>query len=172
MAPPIPRSSGDHPPWLIRRPSRIVAAVIVAVVAYLATGRLLAHGEYTFGADPFAYTTEQVYWANHAWLYDLGLYRLYLLAGGTGLVIAKALLIAVLAWLQIAGYRAADNLFRRKSVGSIVLGQAASWGLLIGSALVALRDDWSGLAWFPPGAILAFGFAGAISWVLLIEINR
>jgi hypothetical protein len=75
--------------------------------SHLAAGRLLAQGEYTFGTDPFAYTTEQVYWANHAWLYDLGLYGLFLLAGGTGLVIAKAMLIAVLAWLLI-GVRRRD----------------------------------------------------------------
>jgi hypothetical protein len=78
----------------------------------------------------------------------------------------------ILAWLQISSYRAADKPFRNKSLGSFVLGQAASWTLLIGSALVTLRDDRTGLLWYPPGVILAFAFAGAISWVLLIEINR
>jgi hypothetical protein len=79
--------------------------------------------------------------------------------------------ILVLAGLQIVGYRAAEQ-FLRRSLVSIILGQAASWALLVGSILVTLRDDWSGLAWFPPGAILVFAFAGVISWVLLIEINR
>src|SRR5437868_4775521 len=37
---------------------------------HLATGRLVAQGEYTIGVDPFAYTTTGQYWANHAWLYD------------------------------------------------------------------------------------------------------
>src|SRR5438067_13778945 len=32
---------------------------------HLAAGRLLAQGQYEFGKDPFAYTTENVYWANH-----------------------------------------------------------------------------------------------------------
>src|SRR5262249_16590607 len=45
-----------------------------ALWLHLATGRLLARGEYVFGADPFAYTTKGVYWANHAWLFDLALY--------------------------------------------------------------------------------------------------
>jgi hypothetical protein len=38
--PPISHSSGGNLPWFIRRPSRIVAAIIAAAVAYLATSRL------------------------------------------------------------------------------------------------------------------------------------
>jgi tetratricopeptide (TPR) repeat protein len=68
---------------------------------HLATGRLLAQGQFSFGTDPFAYTTEQVYWANHSWLFDLGLYELYRLIGGTGLVVLKALLVAALAGLLL-----------------------------------------------------------------------
>jgi hypothetical protein len=64
---------------------------------HLATGRLLAQGQFAFGSDPFAYTTRGVYWACHSWLFDLGLYGLYGLVGGTGLVITKALLVAALA---------------------------------------------------------------------------
>ena len=44
---------------------------------HLATGRLLAQGHFSFGTDPFAYTTQNVYWACHSWLFDLGLYGLY-----------------------------------------------------------------------------------------------
>src|SRR5262245_55024633 len=68
---------------------------------HLATGRLIAQGDYHFGADPFAYTTEGVYWANHAWVFDLGLFWLNGLVGGTGLVIVKATALAVLAFLLI-----------------------------------------------------------------------
>ncbi len=68
---------------------------------HLATGRLLAEGRYQFGVDPFSYTTAQTYWANHAWLYDLLLYRLDGLVGGAGLVVLKALVIAVLAGLML-----------------------------------------------------------------------
>jgi hypothetical protein len=68
---------------------------------HLAAGRLLARGEYVFGEDPFCYTTEGSYWANHAWLFDLGLYQLYQAAGGAGLVLAKALLVTALAWLML-----------------------------------------------------------------------
>ncbi len=40
MTSPISHSSGTHLPWFIRRPSRIVAAIIVAAVAYLLTWEL------------------------------------------------------------------------------------------------------------------------------------
>jgi hypothetical protein len=68
---------------------------------HLATGRLLAQGEFRFGADPFAYTTEGVYWPCHTWLFDWALYELYELAGGPALVVLKALLIAGLAGLLL-----------------------------------------------------------------------
>src|SRR5436309_13755006 len=68
---------------------------------HLATGRLLAHGAYAFGSDPFAYTTEGVYWANHAWLFDLALYAGHQALGGAGLVALKAAAVAVLAGLML-----------------------------------------------------------------------
>src|SRR5690242_7028460 len=37
---------------------------------HLGTGRLIATGEYTFGEDPFCFTTEGITWVNHQWLYD------------------------------------------------------------------------------------------------------
>src|SRR5262249_24604637 len=67
---------------------------------HLASGPLLARGDYPFGHDLFAYTTDGVYWANHAWLLDLGLYGFYAGAGGT-LVVLKAAAVALLAWLLI-----------------------------------------------------------------------
>src|SRR5437870_13766645 len=68
---------------------------------HLATGRELAAGKYTFGVDPFAYTTEGVYWVNHAWLFDLLLYRTYQAVGGTGLVVLQAVAVALLAVLLL-----------------------------------------------------------------------
>src|SRR5216683_902235 len=49
---------------------------------HLATGRLVAQGQFSFGADPFAYTTQGIYWACHSWLFDLVFYELYGLVGG------------------------------------------------------------------------------------------
>src|SRR5947208_7394745 len=47
---------------------------------HLASGRSLAQGQTPRGTDPFASTTTGVFWVNHAWLSDLGLYELYELA--------------------------------------------------------------------------------------------
>src|SRR5262245_25927319 len=48
---------------------------------HLAAGRQLLEGKTAPGADPFAYTTSNHYWANHAWLFDIGIYWLYGLVG-------------------------------------------------------------------------------------------
>ena len=70
---------------------------------------MLAHGQYEFGSDPFAYTTDAVYWANHAWLFDLGLYAGFRVLGGAGLVILKAAAVAVLAGLMLRLSRPRTN---------------------------------------------------------------
>jgi hypothetical protein len=69
---------------------------------HLASGRIMAEGRYQFGVDPFAYTTEDVYWANHAWLFDWLLFLIYRQFGGVVLVVLKALLIAGLAALMLS----------------------------------------------------------------------
>jgi tetratricopeptide (TPR) repeat protein len=69
---------------------------------HLATGRLLAQGRFSFGADPFAYTTQQVYWPCHTWLFDLALYGLRGLIGDAGLILLKALVITALAGLLLS----------------------------------------------------------------------
>src|SRR4051812_25725348 len=103
------------PPSPPRRLDALLAVLVVAFAClaasfparnsdfwrHLAAGRLLAHGEYTFGVDPFAYTTAGVYWANHAWLFDLALYLGFLALGGAGLVALKACGVAVLAGLML-----------------------------------------------------------------------
>ena len=73
---------------------------------HLATGRALFDGTYTPGTDPFAYTTADVVWVNHAWLYDGLLYAGYR-AVGTHLVVFNAVLALILAGLMLlaAGIR-------------------------------------------------------------------
>jgi hypothetical protein len=102
--------------WLQRIVDLLVAVVVLAFAflvgsfavrnsdfwLHLADGRLLAEGRYVFGVDPFAYTTEGVYWANHAWLFDLLLFLLHGQLGGAVLVVLKAGLIAVLACLMLS----------------------------------------------------------------------
>ncbi len=78
---------------------------------HLATGRLIAHGEYTFGTDPFAVATDGVYWVNHAWLFDLVLYAVHSMAGVPGTVVFKALLIVALAAVLLAIRRPEQGLW-------------------------------------------------------------
>jgi hypothetical protein len=68
---------------------------------HLATGRAWVQGSYHLGTDPFAYTTDGVYWANPSWLADVFAYGLYETLGGAGLVVFKALLAALLAGLML-----------------------------------------------------------------------
>src|SRR5262249_27123458 len=43
---------------------------------HLATGRLIAQGSYTFGSDPFTFTSQGT-WVNNSWLFDLGAYLVH-----------------------------------------------------------------------------------------------
>lgn len=101
----------------------VVLAVIVVIGAFmlasfparnadlymdLATGRLIATGGYSFGSDPFSYDKDTG-WVNHSWLYDLLLYGVARLTGGSEdapgsfmLVVIKALVIAWLAWILMS----------------------------------------------------------------------
>jgi hypothetical protein len=76
---------------------------------HLAAGRLIAHGDYSFGQDPFCYTTDGVRWNNHAWLYDWMSYGISQGLGGPEtdlgggiLVVLKALVITALAAVLLA----------------------------------------------------------------------
>lgn len=80
------------------------AASNADVWMHLATGRLIARGEYQFGADPFAYTTTGIRWINTSWLSDLLGFSLAnalggpeTAPGGAVLVVLKALMIVALA---------------------------------------------------------------------------
>ncbi|HTU19430.1 MAG TPA: hypothetical protein VMG10_15325 [Gemmataceae bacterium] len=95
-----------------RRAFDFVLMAVVLVFAFLASsfavrnsdfwlhrasGRLLAEGRYQIGVDPFAFTTESRYWANHAWLFDLLLFLFCEHFSGGLLVVLKALLVSLLA---------------------------------------------------------------------------
>jgi hypothetical protein len=67
----------------------------------LASGRLIAHGEYRFGVDPFAYGTEDAVWVNHSWLFDWLVYALWSVTGDAGPIVFKALLMAALALILL-----------------------------------------------------------------------
>lgn len=107
---------------------------------HLASGRLLADWRYPFGADPFAFTTENHYWANHAWLFDWPLYLLYSRLGeqldGAILVVLKALLIALLA-LVLLQIRRPDSRMGWPAACTLVAVLAMSPRLLLHSTLLS-----------------------------------
>lgn len=101
-------------------PIVLVVAFLLASVAvrnsdfwmHLATGKKIVNGEYKFfgaGNDPFTYGTESLRWVNHSWLYDVLLYALWSIQGGTVIVVIKALVAALLAGLMFLMCRPAKN---------------------------------------------------------------
>jgi tetratricopeptide (TPR) repeat protein len=107
---------------------------------HLAHGRLYSHGTFSLNADPYSYTTGDMRWANHSWLYDLALYAVATIAGGADtsvggavLVVVKALSITLLAWVMLAIRRPGQSLW----------APAACTGL----ALVALSPRLSLQPW-------------------------
>jgi tetratricopeptide (TPR) repeat protein len=68
---------------------------------HIAAGRTLLQGVYQFGVDPFSSTMNDVYWVNHAWLFDIAAFGAFQAFGGAGLVVLKALLIVGLAGVLI-----------------------------------------------------------------------
>jgi hypothetical protein len=85
---------------------------------HLAAGRQMANWKYDFGKDPFASTTTGITWVNHAWLWDFFSYSFFQLAGGTGLLLVKGLLVALLVALLLSLSRyAADPSIAALSVG-------------------------------------------------------
>jgi hypothetical protein len=72
---------------------------------HLSAGRLIADGAYPFGVDPFSALDPAPVWINHAWFYDLLIYLIERRAGGMGVVIAKAVLVALLTAVMIGTRR-------------------------------------------------------------------
>ena len=85
---------------------------------HLATGRLISGGQYSFGSDPFSYTSAGRVWINHSWLADLLAYKLWEALGGIefllargALVVVKALLITLMAGFMLAVRRRGQSLW-------------------------------------------------------------
>jgi hypothetical protein len=80
---------------------------------HLATGRAMVQEHSFLKEDPFSFTADGP-WVNHSWLWDLGLYAVFQLTGGTDLdnpnlsvtgpvlIGAKAILMVILAWILMS----------------------------------------------------------------------
>ena len=70
---------------------------------YLAIGRLIAHGEYHIGKDPFSFATDGVRWVDHSWLTSHFLYLIYNFgaAGAVAIIVLKGVAIAALAGILL-----------------------------------------------------------------------
>jgi tetratricopeptide (TPR) repeat protein len=127
-------------------------AVVVSAAAirnsdfwmHLATGRLLAHGEYTLGVDPYSYMSGGNYWVNASWLFDLVVYGLTQLgggpeaaAGGAVLAIFKALLILAITWLMLQIRRPGQSLWAPAACTALAL-VAMSPRLILQPTLVSV----------------------------------
>lgn len=136
-----------------RRPSLLAILLVAQVLAlafilasfpvrnadfwlHLAVGRSAAQGEYQFGEDPLAYTTSDVYWANHSWLFDLLLYHTYA-AAGDGVVLLKAVFVAVAAGVVLLCCRPGERVVLPALVTGLALFAMAS-RLLLHSALISV----------------------------------
>jgi tetratricopeptide (TPR) repeat protein len=118
---PLPPPKAPAAPERAARRARVLDGLLVGAVLLLAfltalfpvynsdfflhaaTGRALFQGRYHFGQDPFAFTTEGVYWVNNAWLFDVIVFALFSIPviGGTVLIVLKALMVAALAELML-----------------------------------------------------------------------
>ena len=92
---------------------------------HLSAGRLLANGQYEFGKDPFSYVGADRIWVNHAWLFDWVQYQLYKAGGGAGVVVAKAILVALTAGLLLLARKPGQSVFPGVICVALVLVAAA-----------------------------------------------
>lgn len=199
----IPRSSLS-PEQIARISSRLDSALVILVALFtflmgcfairnsdflmhLATGRFLwesvTQGKLgnLFGYEPFAHTTQDIHWVNHSWLLDLLLYGLYGLLGGSGLVVLKAAMGAVLAGVLLQIHRAGRSrwipaactalavlalsprfLFQPAAVSFLFLG--VTLYLLARRETMAERSSRRGLWLLPPLFVL---WVNIDSWFLL-----
>lgn len=165
-----------------------VAALAASFVArnsdvwlHLAAGRLVAAGEYPFGTDPFAAPAGRP-WANHAWLFDLGLYLAFTHLGPAAVVALKAAAVTITAgfmlavgrqrgpaWLAagcmlLAVVAMAPRLLLQPAVASFLLLAACLWCLTAGGralrAVPVLVAVWVNVdGWFLLGPLLLGLFA-------------
>jgi tetratricopeptide (TPR) repeat protein len=105
---------------------------------HLASGRALLRGQFPPASDPFASTTSGIYWVNPTWLGDLAMYGLHELGGGRALVVAKAVIVALLAALFCCFRRGGTQMGWIALASSTAILAVGPWLLLQPSLLSLL----------------------------------
>ena len=142
-----PSPEGEGPPSAVQppfdptawTPAMVIVAIFLAIFAFLlgsahmgnsdvwltlATGRLLHHGEYHFGVDPFSWASEGAYWANSSWLGSWLFYLAYL-SGNATLGIAKAVVVLAMAGLLVGTRSRSSSLSLTMSFAAMALLSAS-----------------------------------------------
>jgi len=133
---------------------------------HLATGRLIAHGDYIIGHDPFSFGTEGRYWVNHSWIYDLLLYEIWKIdSTGAVAVVLKAILLTLMAGFMLLSCQPDPQ-------SRIPLGSRANptgWlaALLVAAALIAAAPR---LLLQP--TVISFLFVAITFWLLMRNLSR
>ncbi len=147
---------------------------------HLANGRLLAHGDYSPGHDPFSFTGANRAWVDSSWLFDLLMFAAYSADRSGALIVA----------IKALGFTAALGglFFLRKPTGAVwpwavMIGIAAlaassfatlrpltaSMVFLSVTLLILYRCPWKPGTWRQPAALggLFWLWACTDSWFLL-----
>jgi hypothetical protein len=190
----------------VARLDRVLVAVVLLLVfllasftarnsdfwMHLATGRLVSQGQLYYQDDPFSFTVgKENSWLNHSWLWDLLVYGVYRVAGGTDaaadlgtvgaiLVGFKALLIAALAAVLLLIRRPDHRIWIPAVLAVLTVVTVSRWLLLqpkiisylfLGLTVYILNRESIGLSargplWLRPIVALPVLFA---LWVNLDE---
>ncbi|OWK34472.1 hypothetical protein [Fimbriiglobus ruber] len=132
---------------------------------HLANGRLLSHGDFHPGKDPFSYTGADRPWVNSSWLFDLGAYALYAAdQTGAALVAVKAVVFAAAFGCLLLIRRPGQSMLPWVVLSAVGVLAAAPYGSLrpvVGSMLflsltllILFRAEWQPGSWRWP-AVLA-----------------
>jgi hypothetical protein len=109
---------------------------------HLATGKALVEGSYEFGKEPFT-LSENGYWTNPSWLYDVLLFLSYQAFGGTWLVMLKAVVVVLMAALLLATGRGGKSLFMSAFAVAVALLILGPWFSLKPVCLSFLFLAWT-----------------------------
>lgn len=99
------------------------------VWSHLATGRLMAEGNYESGVDPFTWGSEGT-WVNQSWLFSWLLYKTYVAVGVEWIGIIKAVLAVVLALIVFSAKpRDGSALMAVEIAALVILTAGVRWFL-------------------------------------------